>query len=82
MDWFLYDNGLRHERVKTSQKGIRVLLPTKMLQRLPIALAQVQAGNRYENLPNEIRQIVYSLYQAKRISKTVYNTLLKSLYDE
>ena len=82
MDWFLYDNDLRHERVKTSQKGIRVLLPTKMLQRLPIALAQVQAGNRYENLPNEIRQIVYSLYQAKRISKIVYNTLLKSLYDE
>ena len=36
-----------------------------MLQRLPIALAQVKAGNTCENLLNEIRKIIYSLYQAK-----------------
>ena len=44
-----------------------------MLQRLPIALAQVKAGNTSENLLNEIRQIMYSLYRAKEITKKVYN---------
>ena len=43
-----------------------------MLQRLPIALAQVKAGNNPESLLNEIRQIVYS-YQSKQITKKLYN---------
>ena len=42
-----------------------------MLQRLPIVLAQVKAGKTSENLLNEIRQIIYSLYQAKEINKNV-----------
>ena len=50
-----------------------------MLQRLPIALAQVNAGNNSENLLNEIRQIIYSLYQSKEITKKVYSNLMKSL---
>ena len=50
-----------------------------MLQGLPIALAQVKAGNNSENSLNEIRQIVYSLYQSKQITKKVYNNLIKSL---
>ena len=50
-----------------------------MLQRLPIALAQVKASNNSENLLNQIRQIVYSLYQSKEITKKVYNNLMKSL---
>ena len=50
-----------------------------MLQRLPIALAKVKAGNNSEHLLNEIRQIIYSLYQAKEITKKVYNNLMKSL---
>ena len=50
-----------------------------MLQRLPIALAQVKkAGNNSENLLNEIKQIVYSLYQSKEITKKVYNKIIKS----
>ena len=44
-----------------------------MLQRLTIALAQVKAGKTTENVLNEIRQIIYSLYQAKQITKKVYN---------
>ena len=40
-----------------------------MFQKFPLALAQVKAANTLENLLNEIRQIVYSLYQAKEISK-------------
>ena len=50
-----------------------------MLQRLPIALAQVKADNNSENLLNEIRQIIYLLYQAKEITKKVHNNLVKSL---
>ena len=42
-----------------------------MLQRLPIALAQVKPGNKSENLLNEIKQIVYSLYKSEEITKQV-----------
>ena len=47
-----------------------------MLQRLSIALAQVKAGNNSESLLNEIRQIVYSLYESKEITKKVYNNII------
>ena len=50
-----------------------------MLQRLPIALAQLKADNNSENLSNEIRQTIYSLYQSKEITKKVYNNIIKSL---
>ena len=50
-----------------------------MLQRLPIALAQAKAGNNSESLFNEIRQIIYSLYQSKQITKKVYNNIIKSI---
>ena len=50
-----------------------------MLKRLPIALAQISAGNNSESLLNEIRQIVYSLYRSKEITKKVYNNIFKSI---
>ena len=50
-----------------------------MLERLPIALAQVKAGNNSGNLLNEIRQIIYSLYQSKEITKKMYNNFIRSL---
>ena len=50
-----------------------------MLKRLSTALAQVKAGNNSENLLNEMRQIIYSLYQSKEITKKVFNNLIKSL---
>ena len=50
-----------------------------MLQRLPIVLAQVKTGNTYENLLNEIRQRIYSLYRAKEITKKVYNKIMNSI---
>ena len=49
--------------------GCKILTPKQMLQRLPVALTQVKAGNNSENLLNEIRQIVYSLYQSKKLLK-------------
>ena len=50
-----------------------------MLQRLPIALVQVKAGNTLENLLNEIRQTIYSFYRAKEITKKVYNNIINSI---
>ena len=50
-----------------------------MLQKLTIALAQVKAGNTSENLLNEIREIIYSLYRAKEITKIVYNNIMNSI---
>ena len=50
-----------------------------MLQRLPIALAQIKAGNNSESLLNEIRQIVYSLHHSKEITRKVYNNIFKSI---
>ena len=63
----------------TKEEGLKILTPKQMLQRLPIALAQVKACNNSENLLNKIRQILYSLYQSKEITKKVYNNLIKSL---
>ena len=63
----------------TKGTGLKILTPKQMLQRLPMALAQVKAGNNSESLLNEIRQIVYSLYQSKQITKKVYNNIIKSI---
>ena len=63
----------------TEGTGLKILTPKQMFQRLPIALAQVKAGNNSESLLNEIRQIVYSLYQSKQITKKVYNNIIKSI---
>ena len=62
-----------------SGKGLKILIPKQMLQRLSIALAQVKADNNSQNLLNEIRQVVYSLYQSKEITKKVYNNIINSL---
>ena len=63
----------------TKGTGLKIFTPKQMLQRLPIALAQVKAANNSESLLNEIRQIVYSLHQSKQITKKVYNNIIKSM---
>ena len=60
-------------------KGLKILTPNQMLKRLPIALAQVKAGNNSGSLLNEIRQIVYSLYRSKEITKRVYSNIINSI---
>ena len=78
--WELFLNAFRSgifPRTSTQGKGqpldlatlLKILTPKQMLQRLPIALVQVKAGNTSENLLNEIRQTIYSLYQTKEITK-------------
>ena len=56
----------------------KILTPKEMLQRLPIAVAQVKAGNTSKNLLNEIKQIIYSLYWAKEITKYICVIFLDS----
>ena len=70
-----------YEAKQDETKGIRlkILTPKQMFQRLPTALAQVKAANNSENFLNEIRQIVYSLYQLKKITKKLYNDIIKSI---
>ena len=67
------------EQTKQDGTELKILSPKQMLQRLPIALAQVKAGNNSESLLNEIRQIVYSLYQSKQITRKVCNNIIKSI---
>ena len=60
------------------QKGqvIKILTPNQMLSRLPITLAQLKAGNNSEKLKNEIRQLLYSLYRSKKLTKQLYKSLI------
>ena len=59
--------------------GVKILTPNQMLKKLPIALAQIKAGNNSESLLNEIRQIVYSLYRSKEITEKVCNNIINSI---
>ena len=60
-------------------KGLKIMRPSQLITRLPILLAQKQAGNNSQKLNNEIRQIVCSLYRSKNLSKRVYNNLISSI---
>ena len=60
-------------------EGLKILTNKQMLNRLPILLAQIEAGNNSIKLKNETRQILYSLYRSKVLTKAVYNNLIKSI---
>ena len=70
---------LEAKRKATERKGLKILTPKEMLQTLPIAFAQLKAGNNSENLLNEIIQIVYALYQLKEVTIKVYNNIIMSM---
>ena len=63
----------------SSRSDLKILTNKQMLNRLSILLAQIQAGNNSKKIKNEIRQILYSLYRSKVLTKTVYNNLIKSI---
>ena len=56
--------------------GLKILTPNQMPSRLPISLAQLNAGNNSEKLKNKIRQLLYSLYRSKNLTKQLYKTLI------
>ena len=75
-----YSSMVSEAKLKTIKgTGLKILTSKQMLERLPLAPAQVKAGNNSEGLLNEIRQIVYSLYQSKEITKKLYNNIIKSI---
>ena len=59
-----------------SGQGLKILTPNQMLSRLPISLAQLNAGNNSEKLKNKIRQLLYSLYRSKKLTKNIYKSLV------
>ena len=75
----ILDAARKSKQNKTEGKGLKILTPKQMLQRLPIALAQEKAGNNSKILLNEIRQFVYSLYHSKQTTRKVYNNIIKSI---
>ena len=70
---------LNINKQKQEGQGIKILTPNQMLSRLPISLAQLEEGNNSEKLKNEIRQLLYSLYRSKNITKQVHNNLIKPI---
>ena len=64
------------ERRNQQGKGLKLLTPDQMFSRSPITLAQLKAGNNSEKLKNEIRQLLYSLYRSKKLTKQLYKSLV------
>ena len=57
-------------------EGLKILTLNQMFSRLPVSLAQLKAGNNSEKLKNVIRQLLYSLYRSKKLTKTIYKILI------
>ena len=72
---YLVERILEFNNKIQSGQGLKILTPNQMLSRLPISLAQLNAGNNSEKLKNEIRQLLYSLYRSKKLTKNIYKSL-------
>ena len=75
----IYENMFPTSSGSQSGKGLKILTPQQMFTRLPILLAQIKAGNNSRELKSEVRQLLYSLYRSKKISKTVYKNLIATI---
>ena len=64
------------QRRNQQGEGLKILTPNQILSRLPISLAQLEAGNNSEKLKNEIRQLLYSLCISKKLTKQIYKSLV------
>ena len=67
------------QRRNQREQVLKILTPQQMLSRLPISLAQPKAGNNSQKLKKEIRQLPYSLYRSKKLSKTIYKHLMDTI---
>ena len=67
---------LKFNKQKQSGQGLKIITPNQVLSRLPNTLAQLKAGNNSDKLKNEIRQIFYSLYRSKKLTKQFYKILV------
>ena len=76
----IVENILQLNRQSQEGQRLKVLTPDQMLSILAITLAQLKAGNSSEKLKNEIRQLLYLLYRSKKLSKTLYNNLMNTIW--
>ena len=67
------------QRRKRKGEGLKILTPDQMLSRLPIFLAQSKAGDNSEKIKNEVRQLLYSLYRSKKLTKTIHKSLINTM---
>ena len=72
----IVENILHFNQPNQKGSGLKVLTPSQMLNKLPISLAQLNAGNNSEKLKNEITQLLYSLHRSKTFTKNIYKTLV------
>ena len=72
----IVENILHFNQLEQQGSGLKILTPNQMLSRLPITLAQLKAVNNSEKLKNEIRQLLYSLYRSKKLTKQLYKSLV------
>ena len=70
----------QQQQQQQSGKGLKILTPNQMLSRSPVTLARLKAGNNSDKLKNEIRQLLYSLYRSKNMTKQVYNNLINYIW--
>ena len=70
---------LEFDKQKQEGQGLKILTPNQILSRLPISLAQLKAGNSSEKLKNKIRQLLYSLYRSKKLTKNIYISLVDTV---
>ena len=70
---------LEFNRQNQEGQGLKILTPEQMLSRLTISLSELKAGNNSEKLKNEKKQLLYSLYRSKKLSKTIYNNLINAI---
>ena len=73
------DKVLELDREEKKGKGLKIITPQQMLSKVPISLAQLKAGNNFEKVNNEIRQLLYSLYTSRKLSKTIYEHLINAI---
>ena len=59
--------------------GLKILTPDQMLSRLPITLAHLKVGNNSQKLIKEIRQLLYSLYRSKKLTKAIYKNFINAI---
>ena len=72
----IVEESLKFNKQNQKGEGLKILTPNQLLRRLPIPLAQLKAGNNSEKLKNDIRQLLYSLYRSKKLTKEIYKSLV------
>ena len=72
----IVEESLKFNKQNQKGEGLKILTPNQLLSKLPIPLAQLKAGNNSEKLKNDIRQLLYSLYRSKKLTKEIYKSLV------